>query len=511
MQKLRKWQDAFLSDILCKMKEGKQLYLLVATMGAGKTTAASVLTKITLARTKINRVVVLCPTDSLRTQWSKSMLTWGIQINSNLCNGDKLTSDFHGVSATYQQIHANPFFWKKLISDRNTILILDEIHHLSDESSWGVEVNELISASSYHLALSGTIFRTGDRVPIAGVTYENEVVKPDYMYGYSEALRDGVVRPIKFSFVNVTGQASRYKNGSVDRKRKVSMATAPNNEVADKLLSQGLEDSEWVDRVLDESIQYLEEVRLDAPSAGGLVTCKNQNHAEWITGLLEERGYDVTLVISKIKGARKRIDEFREGKGDWIVAVGMVSEGVDIPRLRVGTYLSPCKTTLIMRQWVGRMIRVNGEDNAPSFCIVPEHPKIVQIAYELKSEKLHSLKKYVQVEVERGDEPRVYPKWVIDVIDSVVSIPSSTPIEVLRSGHSYTSPDGNEVVSNDETIIVVRKKLSRLVSAVHQKTGDSHRQIWSMLKKRASGKSVRECSLQQIKMHIRFLQKRYGL
>jgi len=104
------------------------------------------------------------------------------------------------------------------------------------------------------------------------------------------------------------------------------------------------------------------------------------------------------------KGALSKIAHFRKGTTEWIVSVGMISEGTDIPRLQVCCHLSAIKTELYFRQVLGRILRVNQRKNQEAWLFtiateeltlyserlvkdLPEDYKILQEAHELPSKK----------------------------------------------------------------------------------------------------------------------------
>ena len=71
---------------------------------------------------------------------------------------------------------------------------------------------------------------------------------------------------------------------------------------------------------------------------------------------------------------------------DWLVSVNMISEGVDIPRLRTIIYLPKATTELAFRQAVGRVVRKFGnEDISSASFIMP--PLSVFETYAKRIEK----------------------------------------------------------------------------------------------------------------------------
>lgn len=65
------------------------------------------------------------------------------------------------------------------------------------------------------------------------------------------------------------------------------------------------------------------------------------------------------VVTYRHDSPQEAIEAFRSGTTEWIVSVGMISEGTDIPRLQVCCHMSSVKTELYFRQVLGRILRVN--------------------------------------------------------------------------------------------------------------------------------------------------------
>ena len=133
----------------------------------------------------------------------------------------------------------------------------------------------------------------------------------------------------------------------------------PAAESARRLRTALSPDGEWMGEVLRDGDARLSEVRADGhPDAGGLVIASDQEHARAIAARLGSiSGEQPELVMSDEPGASRRIADFAASDRRWLVSVLMVSEGVDIPRLRVGVYATAARTELFFRQVVGRFIR----------------------------------------------------------------------------------------------------------------------------------------------------------
>jgi len=192
---LRAWQAAALGQYLETMPQD---FLAVATPGAGKTTFALRVATELLSSGDVHKVTIVCPTEHLKYQWAEAAARVGIHIDPSYSNSQgALGSRFDGVALTYAQVAANANLHRARTDQAHTLVILDEIHHGGDALSWGDAIREAFTPARRRLALTGTPFRS-DTSPIPFVDYvdDGEGVRrsrADYTYGYTRALRDGVV------------------------------------------------------------------------------------------------------------------------------------------------------------------------------------------------------------------------------------------------------------------------------------------------------------------------------
>src|SRR5450631_3512836 len=198
--KLRAWQAAALT---CYLRSTPRDFLAVATPGAGKTTYALRLATELFARGVISRVTIVAPTEHLKTQWADAASRVGIRIDPRFTNAaGRHGKEYDGVAVTYAQVASKPLLHRARTKAAPTLVILDEIHHGGDNLSWGDAIREAFEPATHRLGLTGTPFRS-DTSAIPFVCYEMgpDLIrrsKADYSYGYAEALRDGVVRPVLF-------------------------------------------------------------------------------------------------------------------------------------------------------------------------------------------------------------------------------------------------------------------------------------------------------------------------
>ena len=390
---LRTWQRRALTKYLTTRPVD---FLAVATPGAGKTVFGLRVAGELLSDRTVESITIVTPTEHLKHQWAASAALSGIAIDSNYRNGQGATSsDYQGVALTYAQVAAHPTLHRVRTETRKTLVILDEIHHGGDAKSWGDAVREAFTPAVRRLGLTGTPFRSDDS-SIPFITYEpdGEGVlrsKPDHSYGYADALADGVVRPVVF--LAYSGEASwRTSAGEEFTARLGEPLTAEQTARAWRTaLDPG---GEWVPAVLRAADTRLDQVRgAGIPDAGGLVIATDQESARaYATMLHGITGEAPTVVLSDDPRATERIGEFSESDGRWLVAVRMVSEGVDVPRLAVGVYATSASTPLFFAQAVGRFVRSRKKGETASV-FLPSVPVLLELASELEAQRDHVLGK----------------------------------------------------------------------------------------------------------------------
>jgi superfamily II DNA or RNA helicase len=387
---LRAWQTAALTEYFALSPRD---FLTVATPGAGKTTFALSAAAELLGRRLVDRVVVVTPTEHLKLQWAEAAARAGIPIDPTYSAGSGRTSaDYVGVAVTYAGVAVNPLAMRVRTERFRTLVVLDEIHHAGDARAWGEGVREAFEPATRRLALTGTPFRS-DVNPIPFVTYAPGVdgiprSVADFSYGYGHALADHVVRPVLF--LAYSGElAWRTRAGDEVAARLGEPLT---KDLAASALRTALDPSgDWIPAVLAAADRRLTEVRRHVPDAGGLVIATDQDAARAYAALLKRiSGEPPVVVLSDEKAASRRIAGFTESDRRWMVAVRMVSEGVDIPRLAVGVYATSTSTPLFFAQAVGRFVRARARGETASV-FLPSVPTLLGYAAEMEVERDHVL------------------------------------------------------------------------------------------------------------------------
>ena len=549
--KLRAWQAAALSTYL---EESPRDFLAVATPGAGKTTYALRLATELLGRGEISAVTIVAPTEHLKTQWADAAARVGIHIDPRFSNSSARHShEYDGVALTYAQVASRPSLHRTRTESEHTLVILDEIHHGGDNLSWGDAIREAFEPAVRRLALTGTPFRS-DTSPIPFVRYEvdRDGIRrsaADYTYGYAEALRDGVVRPVLFM---AYGGAMRWRTKAGDEIAARLGEPLTKDATAHAWRTALDPKGEWIPAVLAAADKRLTEVRRGVPDAGALVIASNQTAARAYAKILEGiTGTKPTVVLSDDAGASARIEEFSASEDRWMVAVRMVSEGVDVPRLAVGVYATSTSTPLFFAQAVGRFVRARRRGETASV-FLPSVPIILEHAARLEDERDHALDK-----VSKADEEA--SMWSEeDALVAAANKTARTPdidgaaFEALESDAHFDhvlfdakqfglnaevgsedeqeylglpgllEPDqmalllherqaaqntrrpkkATEPVAAHRALAAQRKELNKLVSAYARKTGAPHAVVHSDLRRSCGGPALDEATSEQVAVRI---------
>jgi superfamily II DNA or RNA helicase len=399
--KLRAWQAEALDQYLTSAPRD---FLAVATPGAGKTTFALRIATELLQAGVVRRVTVVAPTEHLKHQWADAAARVGIKLDPNFRNSQgRHGHGFDGVALTYAGVASKPALHAARTTAAPTLVILDEVHHGGDALSWGDAVHEAFEGATRRLSLTGTPFRS-DTAQIPFVQYERGAdgirrSRADYTYGYAEALRDHVVRPVLF--LTYSG-AMRWRTKAGDEVSARLGEPLTKDMTAQAWRTALNPDGEWIPSVLAAADRRLTEVRRSVPDAGAMVIATDQTDARAYAGHLARiTGTSPTVVLSDDDGASARIDEFSASDSRWLVAVRMVSEGVDVPRLAVGVYATSTSTPLFFAQAIGRFVRARKRGETASV-FLPSVAPLLALANTMEAERDHALDRPLTAE-EQGE------------------------------------------------------------------------------------------------------------
>ncbi|MEZ5150875.1 DEAD/DEAH box helicase [Rhodococcus zopfii] len=555
---LRAWQRRALTKYLAT---GPRDFLAVATPGAGKTTFALRVAAELLRDRTVDQITVVAPTEHLKHQWAASAARSGIALDSNFTNSTGQTSsDYQGVVVTYAQVASHPFKHRVRTEARRTLVILDEIHHGGDAKSWGEGILEAFGDATRRLALTGTPFRSDDSA-IPFVTYEPNdeglmQSKADHSYGYSDALADGVVRPVVF--LAYSGEA-RWRT-SAGEEFTARLGEPLSAEQTARAWRTALDpDGDWIPAVLGAANTRLEQLRAGGmPDAGGLVIATDQTVARAYAKILERlTGEMPAVVLSDDPTASDRISRFSDGGQRWMVAVRMVSEGVDVPRLAVGVYATSASTPLFFAQAIGRFVRSRRKGETASV-FLPSVPVLLDLAAQLEAQRDHVLGKphrekegfddELLVDANRrkdepGEEEKAFTSLGADAeLDQVIydgssfgtatfsgsdeeadylGLPGLLDADQMRAllrqrqeeqlskpreAAPEPPPQVVERVATADTLAQLRRDLNSLVAVVHHRTRKPHGVIHGELRRQCGGPPTALATAEQLRDRIAVLR-----
>ena len=315
-----------------------------------------------------------------------------------------LPDDVDGVAITYQGLATLQDSVRALCGRYSVLGVLDEIHHLADDRTWGDQARHALELARHgQLGLSGTLFRTDGR-PIPFVLYDEDGESvPNVDYGYAEALK--VAPPeVRWVYFPALGGRVEWLDHRGEHQIAEAVDDVPESRLTEDLRARIAPDGGWLGGTLPDAHAQLQRLREYDPSAAGLVICETHWHAEQTAARLAKlTGTVPVLLHSDIPEAHANLRAFRDSTEPWLVAVRMVSEGVDIPRLRVGVFAAVVLTRLFFRQVVGRFVRARpGEEDATAWVYMPDTPRLVEDAEEIRKEVRAALVEQVTNTEERN-------------------------------------------------------------------------------------------------------------
>ncbi|MGH3320341.1 MAG: DEAD/DEAH box helicase [Streptosporangiaceae bacterium] len=548
-QALRAWQQEALETYFAR---GSRDFLAAATPGSGKTAYALRVAAELLADGTVSALTVVTPTEHLKRQWAEVAHRAGIGLDPDFRNAQGAAArDFTGVAVTYAQVATHPMLHRRRTETRRTLVILDEIHHAGDALSWGDAVREAFEPATRRLGLTGTPFRS-DTNPIPFVAYEPDAEGvprslADYSYGYARALAEGVVRPV--IFLSYAGEM-RWRTKAGDE-----IAAALGEPLTDDQMAQAwrtaLDPSgDWIRQVLTAADRRLTEVRRRVPDAGGLVIASDHAAARAYAALLRQvSGERPAVALSDDPRASQRIAQFAASRARWMVAVRMVSEGADLPRLAVGVYATSIGTPLFFAQAVGRFVRARRSGETASI-FLPSIPTLLRHAAELEAERDHVLARTPregeldplrpaerstpddggQGSFEALETSASFDRVLYDGGEYGTAAAAGSPEEqdylglpgllepdqvtallrkrqaehlASRRRQAAREPVGErQDVTTYRARAELRKELQRLVAAWHHRTGEPHGAIHNELRRACGGPPVAQASAAQLRARV---------
>jgi superfamily II DNA or RNA helicase len=380
--KLRKWQAECVNKGMDQYLSGISHFLVLATPGAGKTLMASELADQLLKDNLIDLIICFSPSSIVSQDFSESLQ---LRINERF---DGLLGA-KGHSLTYQNLqYLDENFWQ-LFHRYRVFVIFDEIHHcagsnIDNANAWGEQIIlNIQDKAKYTLALTGTPWRS-DAAPIVLSTYmhPSNKISCDYVYGLAEAIQDNVCRIPEIIAVdnnNISVVDDDETKTFTSFKCLLSQSIIPYQEI--------IENEKVIKYVIFSAQKKLSAIRAKNSDAAGLIVASSIEHAKQIGTLMKDCfNEDAVLVTYRENEPTSIIQQFRHAQTKWIISVGMISEGTNIPRLQVCCHLTNIKTEMHFRQILGRILRMTDSKNHEAVMYMPAEPKLLEYAYRVKQD-----------------------------------------------------------------------------------------------------------------------------
>uniref|UniRef100_UPI004047AA1D DEAD/DEAH box helicase n=1 Tax=Rheinheimera sp. TaxID=1869214 RepID=UPI004047AA1D len=449
---LRYWQEDCASLALQKFERRQKHFMVLATPGAGKTIMAAAVAKRLFDANEIDYVLCFAPSlavlNSMRTTFS-SVLAKPMHGQLGAAGG----------VYTYQYLASSKTADWSFLTTSRVLVIFDEIHHCGGDepelaNAWGREVlRSLGGHAKYILSMTGTPWRS-DLAPITLASYidPDQTIHCDYVYGIADAINDDVCRlPEVVLIDNDKLQVNEETYGSLK-------AAIEHSELR---YSELLADSQALRHLLTVAVQQLHIARQGQPNAAGLVVASSVREARRIKHILQsEFNQTAVMVTYREPTPQAVIENFRASDTQWIVSVSMVSEGTDIPRLRVCAHLSLVRTELFFRQVLGRVLRLMpGISNNKAWLISFAEKSLLEFAQRLQQDIPEKIIRFEKEDPLDNSEP-------LTMTDMNFKTGHSSKLHALGGGWNCSSEVTEENLANPTLLFSLKGRYRQQVFSI---------------------------------------------
>jgi len=382
---LRHWQEAALR----RWNGSPGRFMLAACPGAGKTRFALKAAERLFDEGAVASVIFVVPSRPLLSQTADTAASVGLRLRPWNNARPSLSSDTDGIVVTYQSVASQPLMFARLAA--SSLVVLDEAHHIGDQQSWGRAVAEAFRGAPHVLLMTGTPWRSdGAAIPFAEFDADGQLVV-DYRYEFADAWAD-VDRPIRGVTFESLDAEGRWITDRSEWSLRGSEIVTPEEE-SRVLSSYHDPESEWVSLALDRADRELAAVRANLPNAQGLILARDRLTADKYGAICRRRGLSCEVIHGEEEDAHRRLRRFGRSSTDWLIAVKMVSEGYDNPRLSVLLYAGDARTDLSFHQALGRVLRrLGADDSITAKVLVPHTPTFAGLIKEVDDAHTYQLR-----------------------------------------------------------------------------------------------------------------------
>ncbi len=345
-------------------------FIVHACPGAGKTRFATAASAMLSDLERIDAVVVVAPQAQVVTQWRDALGNAGFNM---LIGSDVLTAaslggapDRSAMVMTYQSLASGTgtpmsSVLASVCAQRKVLVILDEVHHMGENLSWGQAATTAFAEAKQRVLMSGTPFRSDDLgIPFLMKSQDGQMVlrSPDVSYEYAQAVLDDVCRPV-YGHRMVATVVLQNHNPPVSV--QMGSGTEGSREALEamKVCVNIADYPDYAFAVLQQAYQRLSQIRSEEQAdAGMIVVAKDQKDAMAAADLFQKvSGKPALVAISGDPDSKVRLAQFATGVQECLVNVKMASEGYDAQRIRVVVFLTNVTTRMNWLQTLGRAVR----------------------------------------------------------------------------------------------------------------------------------------------------------
>lgn len=395
--KLRNWQQEALHKAIQWLVRDRadRHFLINAAPGAGKTLASCAIAQTLIELGEVERVIVIAPRSEVVNQWADDFrMVTGRHMGKITASDGDIHALGIDVCATWSAVQGLLPELQSVCQHSKVLVICDEHHHAAVEAAWGDSADGAFADAGFVLVLTGTPIRS-DGAQSVWLAYNDAgaIDHPEagsYTLTYGEAVDLGYCRPVTFHrhegkfTVDLDGGNSIRVSGHEKADLPKELMRIPGLQAAldfyrlarTPQYQQGTRTpllDGYQATMFEWGCQKLTDLRHRMPNAGGLIIAPSIEMAEYMVDLIELiEGERPMLVHSQMQRPESKIRAFRNTDKRWLVSVAMVSEGVDIKRLRVLLYLPNSLTELAFRQAIGRVVRTAGpDDDTRAYVLMP--------------------------------------------------------------------------------------------------------------------------------------------
>lgn len=415
--KLREWQKNVLEAFVERRNKNKHnTFVFEACPGAGKSHMASELAwqMVNDDDQSIDLVIVVVPWNSIRGDETAGMIkafdTRGLRIRDRLMlRGARIVqqpvpSAFDAIITTYAEAMTQEGvetiqLWRS--KGLRIAFVFDEIHHASQlNGQWGSFAEEAHESSAMTIVMSGTYFRT-DQHPIKFVEYDADGRPITHCppYRYAQGVADRVVRPVAFRYFDAELKCIDEREGL--ETHSISSIAENDRRFGAVMREVFHPEGDVMRHMIHKIDEHLTQTRRVFCNAGALITCRpgrdgnsEDKHVKQIAQKVRQyTGEDAVIVTHADKNAQGKISAFRNGTSRYLIAVNMITEGVDIPRLRAVGFMRYVSSEMMFRQIVGRVLRMTEhEDGTAAMGFMPKFDVMERFALNMEGEAIEGMR-----------------------------------------------------------------------------------------------------------------------